>query len=299
MTQLDIIMPVQPTSALPEVRRISLSDVKAALAEGLDDFWVMPTHVVFLGLIYAIVGFLLCNVTYDYDGIPLLYPIATGFALVGPIAGLWLFELSRRREAGMDTSWRHAFDILHSPSLPAIAALVLLLVGIFALWIACAQSIYQATIGYRTFDSIWDFLGAVVGTPQGHRLILFGNVVGLLFAIVAATLSVVSFPLLLDRNVGFAAAILTSIKAVVRNPVVMAVWGLIVAIALALASIPFFLGLAIAMPVLGHATWHLYRRLVVPDFAPRPLYTAAHRRRYAAEFPASIFFASSDEDDES
>ena len=297
MAQLDIIMPARPASTLPEVRRISLRDIKDALAGGLDDFWVMPTHVVFLGLIYAVIGFLLCNATFDYNGIPLLYPLATGFALLGPLAGIWMFELSRRREAGMDTSWRHAFDVLHSPSLPAIAALGLLLLGIFALWIACAQSIYQATVGYRTFDSIGDFVRAVVATPQGHRLILFGNAVGFLFAAVAATLSVVSFPLLLDRNVGFAAAILTSITAVVRNPFVMASWGLTVAIILALASLPLFLGLAIAMPVLGHATWHLYRKLVVPDSNPRPVYDPPHRgRRYAADFPASMFFPSSEDD---
>jgi uncharacterized membrane protein len=297
MAQIDIIMPARPPKVLPTVRGISLLDIKDALRKGLDDFWVMPTHVVFLSLIYPVIGFLLANVTFDYDGIPLLYPFATGFALIGPLAGLWLFELSRRREAGMDTSWRHAFDILHSPSLPAIAALALLLIVIFAIWIACAQAVYQSTLGYRSFDSIWDFARVVLTTPEGHSLILLGNLVGLLFAIVAATLSVISFPLLLDRDVGFAAAILTSIKAVASNPFVMAIWGLIVAVVLALASLPLFLGLAVAMPVLGHATWHLYRKVVVPDSTARPEYQPRHKgRRYAAEFPASVFFPSTDED---
>jgi uncharacterized membrane protein len=297
MAQLDIIMPTQATRTLPEVRRISLADIREALARGLDDFWVMPTHIIFLCLIYPVIGFLLCNVTFDYAGIPLLYPLATGFALIGPVAGLWLFELSRRRELGMDTSWRHGFDVLHSPSLPSIAALGLLLLAIFAIWIACAQSLYVAAFGYRTFDSIWDFAAALFTTPQGHWLILAGNAVGFLFAIVAATLSVVSFPLLLDRDVGFAVAILTSATAVARNPLVMALWGLIVAIVLALASLPLFIGLAIAMPVLGHATWHLYRRLVVADANPRPKYHPRHRgRRYAADFPASMFFPSSEDD---
>jgi uncharacterized membrane protein len=296
---IDIIMPARATSALPEVRRISLADLREALARGFDDFKTMPTHVIFLGLIYPIIGFLLCNTTFDYDGIPLLYPLATGFALIGPLAGIWLFELSRRRELGMDTSWHHAFDVLHSPSLLPIAALGLLLVAILAIWIACAQSIYVACFGYRRFDSIGEFVQAVLTTPEGHRLILLGNAVGFLFAIVAASLSVVSFPLLLDRNVGFAAAILTSIKAVVRNPLVMAVWGLIVAALLALGSLPLFIGLAVVMPVLGHATWHLYRKLVVPDSDPRPEYRPRPTgRRYAAEFPASIFFPAAEEEED-
>lgn len=299
MAHLDIIMPAQPTSDLPEVRKISLSDIKEALAKGLDDFWAMPTHVVFLALIYPMIGFLLCNVTFDYDGIPLLYPLATGFVLIGPLAGIWLFELSRRRELGLDTSWRHAFDVVHSPSLPAIATLGLLLLTIFAIWIACAQSIYQASFGYSKFESVWQFVQAVLTTPQGYRLIFIGNFVGFLFALVAATLSVVSFPLLLDRNVGFAAAILTSITAVVRNPFVMAMWGLTVAGILALATLPFFVGLAVAMPVLGHATWHLYRSVVVPDPGPRPEYRPRSTgRRYAAEFPAALFSAASRDEEQ-
>ena len=296
MAQLDIIMPVQPTDTLPEVRSIRPADLGDVLAKGLEDFWAMPTHVIFLSLIYPIIGLLLGRSAFGYDFIPLLYPLAAGFTLIGPLAAIGLYELSRRRELGMDTSWRHAFDFVHSPSFPAIAALGTLLLMIFLVWIACAQAIYDANFGRREITSALAFAQTVLTTPEGHNLIVVGNAVGLLFAVLAATLSVVSFPLLLDRNVGFAVAVLTSVKVVRKNPAVMAMWGSIVAFALVLGSLPFFIGLAVVMPILGHSTWHLYRKVVVPDPSPRPEFHPRPKGiRYAADFPSSLFLPSARE----
>ncbi len=146
----------------------------------------------------------------------------------------------------------------------AIQMLGIGLMVIFFVWIAIAQAIYVANFGYAPAASIPDFLGKVLTTPAGWALILVGNGVGFLFALMVLTISVVSFPLLLDRDVGLAPAILTSIRAVLANPGPMALWGLIVAVCLVLGTIPLFFGLAIALPVLGHATWHLYRRIVAP-----------------------------------
>jgi uncharacterized membrane protein len=290
MANLDIIMPAQSTGALPVVRRIRPSELKDVLARGFDDFWAMPTHVVFLSLIYPIVGFLIAEATFDNDFLPMLYPMAAGFALIGPLAAIWLYEISRRRELGLDTSWRHAFDVIHSPSLPAIASMGFLLLGVFVVWIVCAQTIFWACFGSLKITSATEFLRLVLTTPEGHTLIIVGNIVGFLFAVLALAVSVVSFPLLLDRNVGFPVAIGTSLKAIARNPDTMALWGLIVAVALLLGSIPFFIGLAVAMPILGHATWHLYRKVVEPDYRPRPEFHPRPRGvKYAAEFPASIF----------
>jgi uncharacterized membrane protein len=285
----DVILPTQP-ARLPVVRTIGLADLRYALAKGWDDFRAMPTHVIFLSLIYPIAGIALWRATFGYDVVPLLYPLAAGFALIGPFAAIGLYELSRRRELGLDTSWRHAFDIIHSPSIWAIAALGFFLLAIFGVWLAVANGIYVSNFGYRQPTSLAEFADMVLGTPQGHNMIVTGNVVGFLFALLAFALSVVSFPLLLDRNVGVHVAIATSVAAILKNPVIMAIWGLIVAAALFIGSLPLFFGLAIVMPVLGHATWHLYRRLVEPDTSPRPEYHPKPKaRRYAADFPSSLF----------
>ena len=151
---------------------------------------------------------------------------------------------------------------LHSPSRDAIAALGFLLLAIFMFWLAVAQAIYIETIGYEPAASIPNFVRQVFTTPAGWMLIVVGNGIGFLFALAVLILSVVSFPLLLDRDVGAVEAVLTSVRAVAANPLPMAVWGLIVAGLLVIGSLPFFLGLAVVVPVLGHSTWHLYRKVV-------------------------------------
>lgn len=291
MSNADIIMPVPHSDSLPVVRKIHLSDLKDVLRKGLDDFWAMPTHVIFLSMIYPLAGLIMAGVTFDFDTIRLLYPLAAGFVLVGPLAAIGLYELSRRRERGMDTSWRHAFDVFHSPSLGSIALVALLLLAIFGLWIGTAEAIYYASFDYRRIETVLEFTHAVLNTPEGYKLIVLGNVTGFFFAVVAGAVSVVSLPLLLDRDAGFSAAILTSLKVVARNPLVMAVWGLIVAVSLALGTLFLFAGLALVLPVLGHATWHLYRKAVEPDPNPRPDYHPREKngKRFAAEFPASLF----------
>lgn len=297
MPQIDIITPVEPTEAVPVVRRLEIADLKAALAMGAADFWAMPTHVVFLCLIYPVAGLLIGRAVFGYELIPLLYPIAAGFTLLGPFAAIGLYELSRRREAALDTSWRHAFDVIHSPSFPSILALGGILLLLFVLWVGVAHAIYIANFGVREPESLATFLGQVLTTREGLSLIVAGNLAGLSFAIIAASLSVIAFPLLLDRNVGLATAMMTSLMVVARNPRVMAVWGLIVAAALLVGTLPLFFGLAIVVPVLGHATWHLYRRAIAPDEGPRPEYRPRPKGvRYAAEFPSSLFFPSRDEE---
>ena len=277
--------------AQPQVRTIGFADLKDALARGFDDFLAMPSHAVFLCLIYPVVGFVLARLVLGANVLPLLFPLAAGFALIGPLAALGLYEMSRRREEGLDVSWKHALDIRRSPSLGAITVLGLMLVAIFLTWIAVAQAIYVATFGYTPAASMPDFIRQVLTTPEGWTLAIVGNFVGFLFAVVVLTLTVVSFPLLLDRDVGLATAILTSVRAVLANPVTMAMWGLIVAALLLIGSLPAFFGLAVVVPILGHATWHLYRKVVEPDLSDRPRFRdpVPREHRYAADFPASLF----------
>jgi uncharacterized membrane protein len=290
MANPDVLTTSAETSPLPAVRTITIADLSDALRKGFDDFWAMPTHAVFLTLIYPVAGLVLARAMLGYEIVPLLYPLAAGFALVGPLAAIGIYELSRRRELGLDTSWTRAFDIVHAPSFRGIVALALLLLVIFATWIAVAHAIYVAHFGYREPESLAVFVQQVLTTPAGHSLIVVGNAVGFLFAALVLTISAVSFPLLLDRNATAMEAIVTSVRATVRNPIPIAAWGLIVAVALLLGSLPLFFGLAIVLPVLGHATWHLYRKTVEPPREPRPEYRPHQRPlRSAADFPVALF----------
>lgn len=264
MTDQHVLSPVDESPILPAVRTIGVDDLKDALRAGLQDFWAIPTHVVFLAILYPVIGLVLARFTMQEGLLPLVYPLVAGFALVGPFAAIGLYELSRRRERGGHVSWSNAFDVWHSPALGSIAALGLVQMLIFVAWLASAQAIYRALFDDTTFASLGDLLHHALTTPAGWALIIIGNGVGLCFAVIALTLSVVSFPLLLDRNIGARAAVMTSVHAVAVNPVSMAIWGLVVAVALLLGSLPFLIGLALVMPVLGHATWHLYRKVVEP-----------------------------------
>jgi len=276
--------------AQPLIRTIHVSDLRDALAKGVDDFYAMPTHAMFLCIIYPIVGFVLARLTFGYSVLPLLYPLMSGFALIGPVAALGLYEMSRRKEAGLETSASNALDVIESSSVGAIAALALLLLVIFMIWVAVANAIYIASFGYAPPASAATFLHEVLTTPAGWTLIVIGNGVGLLFAILVLTISVVSFPLLLDRDVGAAVAVLTSIRVVAHNPTTMMVWGLIVGALLVIGSLPLFFGLTVVMPILGHATWHLYRKAVEPQGAPAPTFPSKQENhRSAADFPAVLF----------
>jgi len=249
---------------LPAVRRIGMGDLMDVLRRGMDDFGAYRTDVMFVCIVYPVAGLVLALLAFGYDLLPILFPLASGFALVGPVAAVGLYEMSRRREQGHEVTWAAAFGVLRSPAFGAILVLGIILFVILAIWLGTAYAIYANTLGPRPPVSLGAFLNDVFTTHAGWRMIVWGVGIGFLFALVALTLSVVSFPMLLDRDVGLAVAIETSAKAVWTNPLPMAVWGLIVAGSLVLGSIPALLGLIFVMPVLGHATWHLYRKLVVP-----------------------------------
>jgi uncharacterized membrane protein len=247
------------------VRKLGVSDCFGALAEGLDDFRAMPSHLAFLGAFYVLGGLVLTYLGEFANLLQLVFPIAAGFAILGPFLAIGLYEMSRRREAGVKADWRDAFAVLRSPALPAIGALGLLLAAIFAVWIAAAEGLYVWLYGPDPPASATAFLSEVLSTSRGWLLIGVGGLVGFCFAALALGVSVVSFPLLLDRDVGLAPAIDASLRTAWENPGPVALWGLIVAAALILGSLPLFIGLAIVMPVLGHATWRFYRRAIVRD----------------------------------
>jgi uncharacterized membrane protein len=284
------VQPAQGALAAPVVRTIALSDLHQALRLGWEDFKAVPSHAIILCVIYPVLGLMLARAVLGYAVIPLLFPLAAGFALLGPFAALGLYELSRRRERGEEPSAWDALDVLRSPSFGAMLGLGTLLLALFVTWVATAQAIYIAVFGYEGPASASDFVQRVLTTSQGWWLIIVGCGVGFLFALVALCISVVSFPLMLDRHAGAGEAMVTSLRVVAKNPLTIAAWGLIVAALLVAGTLPFFVGLAVVIPLLGHATWHLYRKAVAidpnaPPIPPRP----PRPRKPAADFPANLF----------
>ena len=273
-------------SPAPTIRRIRIGDIVDAVRKGFEDFQAYRSDVVLLCVIYAVVGLILTRFAFGTDLLPLLFPLASGFAIIGPFAALALYEMSRMREQGVEVSWTNAFDVLKAPAIGGIMILGAGLVALFLLWILAAWVIYAYTLhvdvggifakvdnGTRlifvpgnhdgmTLTSASAFLHQVFRTSGGQSMIVIGVGVGFLFALVAMMISVVSFPMLLDQDAGLDTAVRTSVKAVLTNPGPMAVWGLVVAGGLLLGSLPAFIGLVVVVPVLGHATWHLYRKLV-------------------------------------
>jgi uncharacterized membrane protein len=248
---------------LPTIRKITFADLNDAVAKGWEDFKDKPSHIFFLGVMYPIIGLILARFAFGYDVLPLLFPLAAGFALLGPLAAIGFYEISRRREQGLDASWWTIFTLSRNASRWAILALGVLLMVIFFAWILTARFIFQELFGTATVTSLSGFVHDVFETPEGGRLMIIGNLVGFVFALVAFSISVISFPLLVDRDVSAPVAIITSVKAVIENPVTMIGWGLFITLALIVGSLPFLLGLVIVLPVLGHASWHVYRKVVV------------------------------------
>jgi uncharacterized membrane protein len=284
------VQQAQGGAAGATINTVTLSDLREVLRQGWEDFKAVPSHAVFLCMIYPVLGLILARAVLGSSVLPLLFPLAAGFALIGPFAALGLYELSRRREAGLEASAWDAFEVLRSPSFGAMLGLGTLLLALFVTWVATAQAIYLAVFGYEGASGVRDFVTRVLTTPQGWWLIVVGCGVGFLFALVALCVSVISFPLMLDRHAGAGEAMVTSLRVAAKNPVTIAAWGLIVAVLLVVGSAPFFLGLAVVIPVLGHATWHLYRKAVAIDpnakpIPPRP----PHQRKPAADFPANLF----------
>jgi uncharacterized membrane protein len=249
-------------SPRPRVRRIGWTDLGDALRQGAEDFGACRSDVIFLCAFYPLAGVVLGRLVFGAHLLPLLFPLVAGFALLGPLAAVGLLEMSRRRERGAPVTWATAFGVVQAPSFAAIVMLGLLLLAIFVVWMGAAALIYRVTLGPALPASLGGFLHSVFATGQGWAMIGIGIGVGFLFAVLVLSVSVVSFALLLDRDAGLDTAVSTSVRVVAENPATMAAWGLIIAAGLVVGSLPLLLGLVVVFPILGHATWHLYRKAV-------------------------------------
>lgn len=250
----------------PVVLTITTKDISEALAAGLRDFQAAPQYGVFFGALYALGGLVIVG-SLVWLGISYLaYPLGAGFALLGPFVAVGIYEVSRRREMGLPLSWSAVLGVVMSASKREIGWMAFVTLFIFIIWMYQVRLLLALFLGVNSsFATLHDFLSVVLTTPEGLTFLMVGNIVGGLLALGLFSLTVVSFPLLLDRDVDFITAMITSVQAVVRNPVVMIYWGIIIAIELVFSAIPMFLGLIISLPLIGHASWHLYRRVVAPE----------------------------------
>lgn len=247
---------------IPEIRTLTLQDLRIALRKGWADVMAFRSDVVFVCLLYPVIGGVLAVLAVQGNSLQLIFPTLSGFALAGPVAAVGLYEMSRRREQGEPTSWLAYLDVIKSPKFGGILILSLFHLVVFLVWVMSANLIFDATLGPETPVSAMAFVRDIFTTGAGWAMIIVGMAVGFAFSVAVLAISVVSFPLLLDRDVSLPTAVVTSVKVALKNPVPIGVWGLIVAGSLALGSLPALLGLVLVLPILGHSTWHLYRQAV-------------------------------------
>lgn len=250
------------TSLHPVIHPVRAADLPGVLKLGAADFVAKPTHGVFITLIYGLIALFTALMGLGESFLPLLFPLLAGTAILGPIAASGLYELSRRRERGLDYSWHHVFDVIHAPSRWGIAAMGLVLAILFAAWLMTAQLLYGAFFTGETPQTLPLLWEQVFSTRAGWNLLIAGSAIGFVYSIVVYAATVVSLPMMLHHKIGLGRAVLTSVRAVQQNWRAMAAWYCIVVAMVLLGALPLFLGLAVVVPVLGHATWHLYRRTV-------------------------------------
>ncbi|HEV2365222.1 MAG TPA: DUF2189 domain-containing protein [Caulobacteraceae bacterium] len=247
----------------PAVRRITTADLDWALAQGWKDFIAKRGDVVLIALIYPFIGFAAAAASLNERALlPMFFPLVAGLSILGPALASGFYEIARRRDAGLDASWRHFFDPLGRRGRWSLRTLTLALGVLFALWLAAAWAVYATTLGRAPITGLADFVSRLFTTPEGWTMIIVGNLMGAAFAAVTLVFSLVSFPMAVDKAADPFTAVETSVRAVQANLGATIAWGARIAVLLLVGCLPAFVGLAVVLPVLGYATWHLYTRLV-------------------------------------
>jgi uncharacterized membrane protein len=252
-----------PAEDLPEIRTIHTADLRWALAQGWRDLTRKRSDLILAGLFYPLICAIAVYAALNQPLLPLLFPLVAGLSIAGPAVASGFYEIARREEEGLDAGWTHFFDPMRGRAREPLIALAFGLGLLWLAWLAVAWVIYGATMSYATPASMGELLARIFTTPEGWALIVLGNLAGFLFALATLATSVVAFPMAVDRPVEAGIAIRTSLAVFRRNPGVMLGWGLRVALLLAAGTILFAIGLAVVLPWLGYATWHLYTRAVV------------------------------------
>ena len=246
---------------LPEIRRVETTDIGAVLRLGFRDFLRAPLFGVFFSAVYVLGGLILYQVYAAAGQQWWIAPVAVGFPLLAPFAAVGFYEVSRRIEAGQPLGWRDVIGVVFAQKDRQIPAMAAVIIVIFLFWVFVAHALFALFMGLRAFTSGTDLVSLFL-SGNGPLMLLVGGAVGAAFAGVLFSITVAGLPLLLEREVDFVTAMIHSVRSVLANPIPMAIWGAVIAGLLFAAMLPMFLGLFIVLPVLGHATWHMYRRLM-------------------------------------
>lgn len=252
------------TPAAPRIRAITFADVRAALDAGLVDFNKAPTFGLFFGAIYALGGLVLLATVFALGMSYLAYPLFAGSILIGPFVAAGVYEVSRELEAGEQPTWSRVLHAVFEQRKRQMGSMAFVSIFAFIIWMYQVRLLLALFLGFASFATLADFVRVLLTTTDGLTFLAVGHVVGAALALAVFSISVISYPLLMDRDLDVVTAIITSVQTVMMSPGPMIAWGLIVVVTLVVAAAPAFLGLIVALPVLGHATWHLYRRAVLP-----------------------------------
>lgn len=255
---------VQRPPAMPKVNAIGFADIADALRKGLSDFTSAPLFGLFFGGVYALGGIVIALSLTVWDIPWMIYPVAIGFPLIGPFIAVGLYEVSRRLQSGKSLAWRDILGVVWLQRQRELGWMAFVMLFVFWVWMYQVRLLVAIILSRSSFSTLDRFLQVVFTTPQGWTFLAVGHVVGAVLALVLFSITVISIPLLLDREADFVTAMITSVKSVTTNPVPMLGWGVFVTLAVIVSSAPLFLGLLVTLPVLGHATWHLYRKAVSP-----------------------------------
>ena len=255
-------LPHQNTQ-FPQVRRIKFSDLRNILLLGIRDFWRAPLYGMFFGATYAVGGMILVASVIYLDMAWMVYPLIIGFALIGPFIATGLYEISRRLEKQTPLTWSGILAAVWQQHRRELGWMAFVMLFIFWIWMYQVRTLIAVFFGFQGFATLQGFVEAVFTTTNGLTFLVVGHLVGALISMVLFSLTVVSCPLLLEREVDIITAIITSIRAVAASPLVMLGWGAFVVVAVVISAMLGFLGLLVVLPVLGHATWHLYKIAVV------------------------------------
>ncbi|NNK65276.1 MAG: DUF2189 domain-containing protein [Rhodobacteraceae bacterium] len=253
-----------PQQAMPTVNKVTAEDITASLRAGFADFLARPVMSGFFGLFYAVFGILFVWSLVWLGMIWMIIPASVGFPLVAPFAAAGLYEMSRRLQKKESFGWSEILTVMADQRKREMGWMAFVTLFIFWVWSYQVRLWLAIILKDASFSDFGGFLNAVFFTPEGWTFLAIGTVVGACLSAVLFAVTVVAMPMLLDRETNFVSAMLTSIRVVTENPVVMLTWAAIISVTMLLSLVPAFLGLIFTLPILGHTTWHLYQRAVEP-----------------------------------